>query len=563
MSRHAVSFALLATLTTCAAPKAIEVLIEGETKTLRERGAGDRASAPETPPLLIIALDGVSRDLLYEMLRAGELPNVAALLGGDDLAHAYFDERTLSTLPSSTMTAWATLMTGLTPAEHGVSGNEYFVREREVFECPSAISFEDGAPTFEIYTDGYLNKLIDGGTIYERMKGLNRDSLIWVAMHGIYRGADKLLMARRTVVGKAFEAFLVTQVKALTEDRTSRKLFASLDEEVLEVVEEQLERTKDVVPDVLTIYLSGPDLYAHVAEEGPDKARRTYLKEIIDPAIAPLVKTLRARDTLANRWVVITADHGHTEVMEDTDHAIDTAGPKAVLERAGFVVRKFQRKVDEDDSYSAVFAYGGAMAYVYLADRSTCGDGDAAGTRCTWKRPPRYEQDVLPAAEAFWAANARGAAVAGMAEKLDMIFVRRAKPHLEVDLPFEVYVGGGKTMPVDDYLRAHPHPTYVEVESRLRDLAVGSHGERAGDLLLLANNGNKDKPEDRYYFAHPYKSWHGSPARSDSEIPLIVAHAGHSAKSIGAFVTRVLGPRAAQQRIANVLLEIRANPPKK
>ncbi|HKY41403.1 MAG TPA: hypothetical protein VJN18_35965 [Polyangiaceae bacterium] len=42
--------------------------------------------------------------------------------------------------------------------------------------------------------------------------------------------------------------------------------------------------------------------------------------------------------------------------------------------------------------------------------------------------------------------------------------------------------------------------------------------------MLIANNGNRDIPDERYYFASRYRSWHVSPSRQDSEIPFIVAN---------------------------------------
>jgi predicted AlkP superfamily pyrophosphatase or phosphodiesterase len=106
----------------------------------------------------VLALDGVSRDLLYDMLRRGKLPNLATLLGGDRLEHAYFDDTLLSTLPSSTMAAWVTVFTGVPPAQHGVTGNEFFVRETRTFACPAPVSFADATPTLEIYTDDAIDK---------------------------------------------------------------------------------------------------------------------------------------------------------------------------------------------------------------------------------------------------------------------------------------------------------------------------------------------------------------------------------------------------------------------
>src|SRR5947199_103653 len=93
------------------------------------------------PFLLALSLVAC-RAQLYQMLRAGELPHLEALLGGEHLAHAYLDDTLLSTLPSTTMAAWVTALTGVTPAEHGVTGNEYFVRETRTFACPAPVSFK-------------------------------------------------------------------------------------------------------------------------------------------------------------------------------------------------------------------------------------------------------------------------------------------------------------------------------------------------------------------------------------------------------------------------------------
>ena len=67
-----------------------------------------------------------------------------------------------------------------------------------------------------------------------------------------------------------------------------------------------------------------------------------------------------------------------------------SAGPAAVVQAAGFRPRKLVLNpgTDEQD-YQAAFAYQGAIAYVYLADRSTCPN---PGMTCDWKRPPRYKR---------------------------------------------------------------------------------------------------------------------------------------------------------------------------
>lgn len=557
-SAFGVCLSCLALSSGCATAQLVKLAAAGDFRELRVRPAGSPQSSPDKPPILFLVLDGVGREILYDLLRQGQLPHLATLLGGVDgkFPHAYFEERMLSTLPSSTMAAWMTTMTGVGPAEHGVTGNEYWIRESRTFACPAPVSFSSAAPTLEVYADDYLDKLGSTPNVYERMREKDPDVLIWIAMHSVYRGADRLLLAKRTVLARAFEGFLEKEVEKHLEDAESRRLYQQLDEGAIGSVLTELKT--GTVPDVLTVYLSGVDLYAHVADEGPERARRSYLVAVLDPLLGQLAVALEARNALAGRWVVVTADHGHTQVIRDDVHALKTRGgedPPSVLSRIGFRVRPFQRNVSEKDPFSAVLAYGGAMAYVYLADRSACpGEKDV----CDWNLPPRYEEDVLAAAEAFHKNNADGSIVPPMRGALDLILVRRPKPYAQVDLPFEVYLGGGKTMPVDAWLKEHPHPNYVAVEARLRDLAVGVHGERAGDVLLLAHNGDRDRPEERYYFAAPYCSWHGSPSRQDSELPFIVANPTHSSAAIGAYVTRVLGERPFQQKVTDLLLGLRA-----
>jgi hypothetical protein len=540
--------------------KVAKLVVTGDDKTVRERPPNARPSSPESTQILFVAFDGVSRDVLYDLLRAGKLPNLAVLLGGDRLRHAYLDDTFLTTLPSTTMAAWVSAQTGVTSADNGVPGNEYFVRERRELVCPAPVSFNDPEPTLAVYTEDYLNKLVAVPSIYERIHQHDPDALVWVGMNHFFRGADKLLLAKRTVVVKALDGFLETQVEKMSGD-TSRRVYQDLDEAAIDAIVSRLDN-KSATPDVLTLYISGTDLYAHVAEEGPDIARTKYLIEVVEPALAPLIKKLREKRALDNRWVIVTSDHGHTQILHDEQHAISTGdtGAPAVLAKLGFRLRPFKHKVADEDPFSAVMAYGGAMAYVYFADRSKCPD---ARDRCTWSDPPRYREDVLAAAEGFFKANRDGSLVPAMKGKLDMIFVREPKPVSEVDNPFEVYVGGGKTMPIDDYLRAHPHPTYVAVADRMKELAVGRYGERAGDILLLAHNGDRDKPEDRYYFAELYRSWHGSPSKLDSEIPLIVAHRHHSAAAIASWVKPILGDRPYLRKVADIIMKLRTAPPRR
>jgi hypothetical protein len=534
-----------------------KVVALGDSRQLRKRPERAAPNSPTRPGILVIALDGVDRDLLYGMLAAARLPGLSSLLGGGTARppHAHLEQTLLATLPSTTMAAWTTAFTGVGPAEHGLSGNEFFVRERKRFVAPIPVSFDDSAPTLLCLTENYAVKERRAPTVYERMRKQDPDMLIWVAMHPIFAGADRLLLADRHSFAQAMEAVVGEQANKVVGGKASRAKYEKLDKEVVDVVLDELE--SGALPDVVTVYLSGTDLFAHVADEGPDVARRRYLREVMDPLFARIADRLARRGGLANRWIVVTSDHGHTEVERDDLHALAHGGdddPPNVLRRAGIRVRDAELDVAEDHDFQSVLAYQGAMAFVYVADRSTC---PQKGAPCDWRRPPRYREDVLAVAEAYRRASDEGAYVAAMKGTLDMIFVREPRPYAARDLPFQVYVGGGRVASISDYLAARPHPTYVALEPRMRDLAEGPLGERAGDVILLAHNGDQAERRNRFYFASPQRSWHGSPSRTDSEIPLIVAHPALDRERIGSYVRGVLGEQPRQQKVTDLLLALR------
>jgi len=223
--------------------------------------------------------------------------------------------------------------------------------------------------------------------------------------------------------------------------------------------------------------------------------------------------------------------------------------PPALLRSAGFRVRPFEWKTEGGADFQAALAYNGAMSFVYLADRSTCPE---RGQACAWSRPARRREDVLPVAEAFFRANADGARVPALRGTLDMVLVRSDGPE-----PFAVYVGSDELVPVEAFLRTHPHPQYVALASRLRDLGQGPHGNRAGDIVLVARNGDVETADERYYFASKYRSWHGSPSRQDSEVPLIVAHPHRTAAELCGTVRGVLGDAPGIDRVTPLLLRLR------
>ena len=83
------------------------------------------------------------------------------------------------------------------------------------------------APTLEIYTDGYLDKLGAAPTVYERMRAKDPDILIWVAMNHMFRGADRLLLTKRTCSCRRSRGSSRQGRASTSRTSTSRRVYAS------------------------------------------------------------------------------------------------------------------------------------------------------------------------------------------------------------------------------------------------------------------------------------------------------------------------------------------------
>jgi hypothetical protein len=530
-------------------PRVAEVVglaASGGEKQLREpmRAAGTG------PRVLVFALDGVGDEALLAAIEGGHMPRVAAFLGaaaGERLfERGYAVPDMLSILPSTTLAAWAALFTGSTPAHNGVPGNEWFAREEARFYAPAPVSVEGTDHALAVYTDDLMGGALRAATIYERA-GVRS----YVTLSQFHRGADLLIVPSAA----AFGAVIAAAAAGLADDDESgeQEAYAEIDVKAVDNLLDAIGRHG--VADLQVIYMPGVDLYTHVAEP-PLEMQRAYLSEVVDVAAGRVLDLYRRAGALADTYVLFVSDHGHTPVINDAQHALgsdDSAPLASVLQRTGFRVRPRKLELDDDESdYQATFAYQGAFAYVYLADRSTCA---APGTQCSWARPPRFDADVLPVVRAIDTA-ARGAVAAGtLGGTLDLIFARAPRATTEDALPFQVW-DGARLVDIAAYLAQHPRPDLLDLERRLHGLAAGPYGHRAGDVLLLAKSGGARPIEDRYYFSSRYRSWHGSPDAQDSRVPLIVGHGTLDGAGLRQRVTELVGERPNQEDVAGLIVHL-------
>lgn len=521
------------------------IVASGGERVLREpmRPAGSG------PRVLVFALDGVGDEEFLGSLRSGRASVIGSLMGAQEqprvFAHGYAAPEVLSILPSTTMAAWSSLFTGAVAARTGVPGNEWFVREEMRYYAPAPVSIEDHDHAVESYTDGLLGHALRVPTLFERA-----DVRSYVSLSQVYRGADLLIMPSADLLGD----LMTIAVEGLGDGQTvEQDAYAELDREATENLVEAID--EHGVADLQVVYFPGIDLYTHVAER-PLETQRAYLAEVLDPAIGRVIDAYRRAGALEDTYILFVADHGHTPVLNDERHALGTgepAGPVALLEQVGFRVRPGTLDLSEEErDFQAAVAYQGAFAYVYLADRSTCRD---EGELCDWSRPPRLEEDVLPVARAFHAADRTGAGAPGMQGTLDLVLAREPRAPSEDALPFQVW-DGEVLYPIGEYLDRNPRPDLLDFERRMLGLGEGPFGHRAGDVLLIAQSGANRPVEERYYFSGRYHSWHGSPEAQDSRIPLVLAHPRKSGADLRERVDAIMGEAPRQEAIADLILEL-------
>lgn len=504
---------------------------------------GERVrSLPHAPPsgplVLIFAFDGVGYQELGKALESGHAPNLEKLLGkshGNGLyEHAWSAPNAISILPSTTIAAWSSIFTGAPPAYHGVPGNEWFVREQMKFYAPAPVSVTETDDTRRMVTEDLVGKALNTPTLFEQAGVLS-----YVSLNPVYRRADIFT----TMDPIAFVSLMADFIHGEVMEKASlkRDAYAELDENSVPKLIDAI--NTHGLPAIQVVYFPGIDLYTHLA---PDAlaSQVEYLETITDPAVGQVLDTYRAAGALDRTYVLIIADHGHTPVLRE--NALGSEGtdtPAAVLRAAGFRTRKFKLEPAPDEQdYQAVFAYQGAMAYVYLADRSTC---PAPGKKCDWSKPPRFAAEVVPVVRAFDYVNRTGTPIPRLKGTLDLIFAREPTPAGQPLRPFEIF-NGKKLVPIYAYLKAHPRPDLLKLNERMRWLGVGPYGNRAGDIILLARSGLTIPIEQRFYFSGPYRSWHGSPSEQDSHIPLVLACQGRDGEDLQDLVERVARRQPSQ-----------------
>lgn len=454
--------------------------------------------------VVVLDIDGLRRDVFFRALANERLPAIARILGGPDAKHGLHLEP-VSTAPSITFGAQASMFTGAPASQTGLPGNQFFDRFGQhsngaprfyALDVGDTLALDDAVAVFS--GQGLVNSLLSPQvtTLYEHAS--QRGLISTVVYNMLARGAKHWLrpslieIARLTkgggLVGMAAEAY---------------------DRQMLTIALAHLQT--GIKPDVFTLYFMGLDHRSHRA--GPD-AQYAYLTEVIDPLIDHLLRELDAHDMMRNTLFVIASDHGQVAVTPDDQHSLRLSFPfdremGYVFDALGLDVHDFP---GEDPNCDAVVASNGGLAQVYLQNQLG-----------HWRDKARFSEDVLPVARAFWEAHQTGRYAADLQGALSLVLVRDVERH-GWEANYQALTPEGEVVALKAYLAAHPELEMVEAETRLKQLAT----PLSGDILLAANTAAG------FYFGAPVSGTHGGLHPDESEAVLSFGLAGGSPAQIAA-----------------------------
>jgi hypothetical protein len=551
--RYWISFvAIIATLTLLQSSCALvrETLQNGGEQQLKP------VSAPPPPAathVLVFAMDGATPAQLMEAIGSGHAPNIATLLGKDAgngvFEHAYAAPHALSVLPSSTIADWAAIFTGSTPAYDGIPGDEWFERESMQFYAPVPVSVPDTADNAKVVTDDLVGRQLEVPTLFEDIHRSSNVSLL-----SIHRGATIYTTVAPGSFSDLFEHLIKGELRG---DDPEKSISGSIDRDSTDKVIAALK--EHGIPDLQVVYQPGIDIFTHGAKDRLVGQTR-YLEHVTDGCIGRVLDEYRRAGVLDHTYVIFISDHAHLPTMNDKRHELGTGdehSPFEAVHKAGFRVRSASLFIPHtDDDYQAVLAYQGFMAYIYLADRSTC---PKDGNRCDWKKPARFEEDVIPVLKSFYRSNSIGRPVVKLKGTIDLIFARHGMPTGQNALPYEIF-DGEKLVSIHQYLQAHPRPDLIDLEQRMNWLSAGPYGSRAGDILLLPRACMNIPIEKRYYFAGMTNyTWHGSACEQDGHIPFILAKTTASGTDLRAIMSDFGGDSPSERELTPLVRSLFPN----
>lgn len=437
--------------------------------------------------LLLIDIDGLRPDVFQAALENGRLPHIARLLGGPEMERGV-QIPIVSSAPSITFCAQASLFTGAHPKAHGIPGNQFFDRFGSggkgqarfyAFDVGDTLAVDDAV---RVFSDGLAQKRLQAPLLYE---GEWAQSAV-VAGHMYAHSGSRWLKPSLVKMARFIKGRNLFGMKSAAYDRyLLDKLLHHIGRYGLDTV--------------TTLYFMGIDQESH--RRGPEDGQPPYLINHVDPMIGELWDAVLAHAGPQSVFVALFSDHGHIAVIPDDKHSLRIGFPfdremGYLFDALGLDVHDYP---GEDPNCDAVMALNGGLAYVYLHNQNG-----------RWPDAPVFARDVLPVGRAFWDAHLTGNHAPELHGALAGVLLR----NVERDgwyAGYQALTPDGEIVSLEKWFAQQPQALYVDATNRLQNMA----GPFCGDLVLISNYAGG------YYFGGENAGVHGGLHPDDSYATLV------------------------------------------
>ncbi len=467
--------------------------------------------APVSGKLMVhVNVDGVSEDLFYNALEDGRLSAIREAFAGGLRTRG-----TVTIMPSTTVPAQTSIMTGCWPRKHGIHS---FRVIRRCGDPPSFFNFEDidnavGYYGYQLFgwPDGLLPHVSEEGTLDARIHpaattiyqdaaqhGLESN----VAFHMVMKGAKRRVLPTRGTFIKY----------ALAHEGVGS--WHSYDQDMVEFSIADLE--KNGLADINMYYFAGVDASGHYV--GGNTEQERFLINSIEPMWADLFNTIQKRAAGRDILFVLSSDHGHNDYIHDDAHAVGTKKLYKLFRSYGYkVLDEFEKNCEDMSPFDLVICSGLGQLFNYVRKKGG-----------SWCQPPDLESDVLPVARRF--VDAQG--VFGHYLHHLLVKDRGAGAYKVAQLSRNQWT----LVDIETFYgdKTDLFPGAVE---RLQGLYYSD----SPDIIVLPNDINGFCFSD-----HPHYSGHGSLYEQCSRVPALMSGPGMSATEVAGARVIDLMPTAAR-----------------
>lgn len=427
--------------------------------------------------VIVLVADGLRPDALEAAIRAGDVPELAALRdlnGGHVLT---------TTFPSVTGVAYIPILTGRHPAEVGIPGLRWYDRARRL---PALLGHSRS------YVGTQLRRMDDdlspeASTAFELVAG---DALGAAAV--VTRG---LPLRSRLDRGWRFSA---RAIRAHVTGDVTR--WAALEEELAETLVTRIRRER---PRFVFAAFTAGDKAAHAA--GADSAGVRRSLKLVDHVVGRIRQDAERDGRWDSMHLWVISDHGHSPVGQHLDLA-------DALRDVGVRVRSHPWTIP-DRSEAAVMVSGNSMAHVYL--------GLETRTRRSWTD---LAPEWAPRTNAVWSHPAID--LVASKQGPSTVEVRRAARRADIVAGakgFSYRLRDGNPLGIDPFedlsdAAAHERTSGSEYPDGVVQLARLVLAERSGDLVVSASPGWDLR---RRYEPINHVSSHGALHAAHMLVPLV------------------------------------------